>query len=1556
MSDCIIEIQIGDQTIRLNPHANIAPGGSDFLINTLDINKLRALYSNIKKNTDFTGGIVDVEASAHGAAIYENILASAKGDFISPIAALSEAHTPEEKKALSAYINSLDSNAILTHGDFLLDPRESYKLSPYSQDDIRNLIIRGSSKLKLGIYNGLISVPGMETLRMSIAVVDDINGTKIDKPRGVYLRPDNILQVLVPNDPKYYIHGLEEGGVAKSNLTKQALNELRDILTHELTHAVYSEIYIADPNFRKQIDKIHGSFIKYLSETNKVEQSKLKDVYKDPHEFLSDMFVNRDLQAALTDMISKDSLYESLGRRDLYTFLLENVPPKVRDANSSLKDALAIMTDSLPNQIINDTFESNILDYVDPSDKKNLFFMHSGVDFDEMEKEISPNDIYDSYWTTNAKAYRLQKSYLDRSTFNKETKQWSLKDAYYEAAIENPTQSHIDKLYTQDLVLIPWLRYNKLPDTRGEWIEQGVFLTKKGAPVIENGKPKVVDVQRNDKGEIVQPKDGIIEERHRHVPVMYSNIKKGMVVVAKVGLDPSTQKADYEGYNSISVPYSLIRGIRKYNWKYFDHNHDYNTDLTEAEANLKSSNNYSNGVESKFDRTAIFEKQIERARASIEKAEQTKLELISLHKEFAFNPVEDDGEDKHFYKNITEEDYRSTGYSLDNVSRTTFAPDRASAAFTIEKIKGKVFPVPNPETFINFWRDDTGKSFAKTSALVTEAVTKGDMIRIARTEKVEDDNDKHTVTKYEWYPVYRRVANGVEVATPNGKGMIINFNNIDAYAKNIKTESWSNLILKQKDAIDSFEDAYYLPKEEDAKYSKVNTEVIKFKPVSFDAKYWTKEGDTNESAAITRFKGNLEKNVIPYITPNESFVKVGRRFLNESKKIVPYQSLELVLAKTDDGLVTLRETAGGVFKTDHIKYADTINEGDNYGKELLFVLEDMSKVKRLWEDYTNEREKFEENKDKEAFTNEGTETNPVWKTNFDFKQDPRGFRDWYDLYDNVNGRTLSKLNEGDVIAIKIDNSTNSDLPEYYFRKVLRVLDDGRVAVADNRKEAITYKNGGVGKAGLWARYIEPNNIAKIGYRMGKIEGDKDNGFTSDFHQEIIDRRQKLMDYAKRDLDYNDFKFFTSDSAAKFNDSKFTKSQKHKRIIPLTTKVLDPKSEETEVYLDRSLNPVTDASKAAWVSAWFKGDSLLNAERGIGANTKFFKKEDITEKQGKSVKFKQPILDNFTVGDWAVTSYKDKNGKLKQWASVIDRIEGGNIYTINHDLSTSKVTMSKLAGLRTSIRNDAYEGNFGKWKRPDALYKLLSKDKGNAKASLDLSFKSPKDSRRALYEISNRLQQLNPDIKLNYVESPEVAQLLKATGFDYSDARAFVMNGEVFINTDKASISDVVHEYAHLFLHGVKYDNLELYNNIIESTKEHPLYDDIATKYGHLPQQSDVNEEVFVTLLGEYMNGTLRGDHQARMDENKQVVTQFSAYTKEKLDSLMSGQKQDVNTLKPEEILNMRMEDVITLVGDHVMNNRITDTTENTPLDFGKDVEALKSDLKKRGLLTEHCYG
>lgn len=147
------------------------------------------------------------------------------------------------------------------------------------------------------------------------------------------------------------------------------------------------------------------------------------------------------------------------------------------------------------------------------------------------------------------------------------------------------------------------------------------------------------------------------------------------------------------------------------------------------------------------------------------------------------------------------------------------------------------------------------------------------------------------------------------------------------------------------------------------------------------------------------------------------------------------------------------------------------------------------------------------------------------------------------------------------------------------------------------------------------------------------------------------------------------------------------------------------------------------------------------------------------------------------------------------------------------------------------------------------------DLNNAPNELDNKIEAA-DSARAIREIGSRLQSLNPSVDIIYTDRRRLIKLSNEKNYNFANARAFILDGKVNINLSKASISDVVHEYAHLFLHSLKYESLEMYNNLISGAVNHERFNQIKSNYTHL-QDADLNEEVFVTLFGEQMATKLK---------------------------------------------------------------------------------------------------
>lgn len=85
------------------------------------------------------------------------------------------------------------------------------------------------------------------------------------------------------------------------------------------------------------------------------------------------------------------------------------------------------------------------------------------------------------------------------------------------------------------------------------------------------------------------------------------------------------------------------------------------------------------------------------------------------------------------------------------------------------------------------------------------------------------------------------------------------------------------------------------------------------------------------------------------------------------------------------------------------------------------------------------------------------------------------------------------------------------------------------------------------------------------------------------------------------------------------------------------------------------------------------------------------------------------------------------------------------------------------------------------------------------------------------------------------------------------AKAFVYNGNIYINTDIASIDSPIHEMLHLFLGSMRYTDPDFYMNIVQTAEQLPAFQKIAATYANRTKL-DLLEETFVEEFGKYLSG------------------------------------------------------------------------------------------------------
>lgn len=135
------------------------------------------------------------------------------------------------------------------------------------------------------------------------------------------------------------------------------------------------------------------------------------------------------------------------------------------------------------------------------------------------------------------------------------------------------------------------------------------------------------------------------------------------------------------------------------------------------------------------------------------------------------------------------------------------------------------------------------------------------------------------------------------------------------------------------------------------------------------------------------------------------------------------------------------------------------------------------------------------------------------------------------------------------------------------------------------------------------------------------------------------------------------------------------------------------------------------------------------------------------------------------------------------------------------------------------------------------------------------FKSQEDvSLQDLQTLGDRLSDLY-NVPVNYMSSEELFELFDTGGtYDISRHRAFVKDGVIYINTDFATLAEPVHEMGHLVLQGLRLTENAYYSDLMAKVRTHPFYAKVAGFYPEL-STTDLDEEVFVTILGEHYNSS-----------------------------------------------------------------------------------------------------
>ena len=194
---------------------------------------------------------------------------------------------------------------------------------------------------------------------------------------------------------------------------------------------------------------------------------------------------------------------------------------------------------------------------------------------------------------------------------------------------------------------------------------------------------------------------------------------------------------------------------------------------------------------------------------------------------------------------------------------------------------------------------------------------------------------------------------------------------------------------------------------------------------------------------------------------------------------------------------------------------------------------------------------------------------------------------------------------------------------------------------------------------------------------------------------------------------------------------------------------------------------------------------------------------------------------------------------------------------------------------------------------------------------------------------------------NNTEIKEDEELNKIT--DAQSAKGFIYNGNVYINTDNATLDTPIHELLHLVFGSMRYTNPELYFSTVQKAEQFYSYAQLSKLYPNRTR-SDIAEEVYITEMARYI---ARGGKTFEEDPN--TAYEIGYHMNRILDSALSG-KYSVDCLG--DTYNKTIKDVADLVESPVLNVRSNSTL--TADKIHRLLANTKSTLMKSKELLEEC--
>lgn len=175
--------------------------------------------------------------------------------------------------------------------------------------------------------------------------------------------------------------------------------------------------------------------------------------------------------------------------------------------------------------------------------------------------------------------------------------------------------------------------------------------------------------------------------------------------------------------------------------------------------------------------------------------------------------------------------------------------------------------------------------------------------------------------------------------------------------------------------------------------------------------------------------------------------------------------------------------------------------------------------------------------------------------------------------------------------------------------------------------------------------------------------------------------------------------------------------------------------------------------------------------------------------------------------------------------------------------------------------------------------------------------------------------------------------------------AFVFNGDIYINTDRANVDAPIHELFHILLGSIRFTDPNTYSELIKLAEKLPNYQDLARQFQDR-SRNDINEEIMIEEVAKYIMGL----PSALLNIDERLLHEISYNIHRVLDSALMGDNSSY-TVSEQRLFNMSLKNLVRIVNSSIMTNHTIRTADAS---LHRRINNTKRDLIANGSIKEVC--